>query len=33
MEKTKNEILIVTGKEVLDIPDFPLISKTNYQLC
>jgi len=30
MEKTKNVILIVTGKEVFEIPDFSLISKTNY---
>ena len=30
MEKTKNVILILTGKEVFEIPDFSLISKTNY---
>jgi|GEM_PF-2541471 hypothetical protein len=30
MKKTKNEILIVTGKEVFEIPEFSLISKTNY---
>ncbi len=30
MKKAKNEILIVTGKEVFEIPEFSLISKTNY---
>lgn len=25
MEKTKNEILIVTGREVFAIPDFPYL--------
>ena len=31
MEKTKNKILIVTGKEVFEIPDFSLIFlKHNY---
>jgi hypothetical protein len=30
MKEKRNEILILTGREVYDIPDFSLIFKTNY---